>query len=356
MPSAASPLRLIATLTAGIAVAGGLKRGLSKEPPRHDQAVADGRDPHGRTADTPSELPARAWFDILKRTFAEIGEDRIVAVAAGVAFYVLLAIVPAIGALVAIYGVFADRATIADHLALLSGILPSGALDVIGEQVRRIAGAGESTLGTAFLIGLGVSLWSANAGMKAIFDALNVAYGETEKRGFVRLTAQSLLFTLAAILFLIAAVGAVVVLPIVLGYVGLGGVAETLLKLLRWPLLLAGMVLALAVLYRYGPSRDKARWRWVTWGSAAAAVLWLAGSAAFSWYAANFGSYNETYGSLGAVVGFMTWMWLSAIAVLVGAELDAEMEHQTARDTTEGPPRPLGTRGARMADRVAPVS
>jgi membrane protein len=225
-------------------------------------------------------------------------------------------------------------------------------VDVIGEQVKRIASKGDTTLGFTFFTGLGIALWSANAGMKAMFDALNVAYGETEKRSFIRLNLMSLGFTLGAIAFLLVLIAAVVVLPIALKFVGLGDATETIISLARWPALFVCVIAGLAVLYRYGPSRADAKWRWVTVGSVLAAVVWMLTSMAFSWYVSNFGNYNETYGSLGAVVGFMTWIWLSTTIVLVGAELNAEMEHQTARDSTTGPEKPLGARGARMADDV----
>ena len=188
--------------------------------------------------------------------------------------------------------------------------------------------------------------------MKSLFDTLNIVYGEEEKRGFVKLNAISLLFTIGGILFVLAALGAIVVIPVVLKYVGLSEVADLLLRLGRWPAMFVVLTLALAVIYRYGPSREAPQWRWITWGSALAAMLWLGISALFSWYAASFGNFNETYGSLGAVIGFMTWLWISAIVILLGAELDAEMEHQTARDTTTGSPKPMGLRGARVADTV----
>ena len=180
-----------------------------------------------------------------------------------------------------------------------------------------------------------------------------MVYEEQEKRGFFRRLAVTMAFTLGGILFVVLAVGAVVVLPVVLGLVGLDGTVEAALSLARWPLMLVAIGVFLALVYRYGPSRDTAKWRWVSWGSAAAALVWVAGSLAFSWYVSNFGNYNETYGSLGAVIGFMTWIWLSSTVVLAGAELDAEMEHQTTRDTTTGPEREMGTRGAKMADTVA---
>lgn len=198
---------------------------------------------------------------------------------------------------------------------------------------------------------LGVSLWSANAAMKALFDTLNIVYGEDEKRGFVKLNAISLCFTVAGVVFILAALGSIVVIPLALGYVGLSN-ASDLVRIGRWPSLYLVIALAPAIIYRYGPSRERPQWRWITWGSAISALLWLGISGLFSWYAASFGKFNETYGSLGAVIGFMTWLWISAIVILLGAEIDAEMEHQTARDTTTGSPKPLGARGARMADTV----
>jgi membrane protein len=319
---------------------------------QHAPASSANEEGRGREANTPTEIPALGWKDIAWRLYEEFGEDRVMSVAAGVTYYALLALFPGIAALVSIYGLFADPATIQDHLNTLSGVLPGGALDVIREQVTRIASQGGGTLGLSFVIGLAVSLWSANAGMKAVFDALNIVYDEEEKRSFVHLNLWSLAFTLGAIAFIIIAIGGIVVLPILLDFVGLGSGMEWLLAIVRWPILLAVVVGGLAVLYRYGPSREKAEWKWVTPGGIVAAVLWLVASMLFSWYVSNFGSYNETYGSLGAVIGFMTWIWLSSIVVLIGAEINAEIEHQTAKDTTEGPSKPMGTRGAQMADNI----
>ena len=306
----------------------------------------------GRHADTPTDIPAKGWKDVLWRTYEQIGKDRVLAVAAGVTFYALLALFPAIGALVSIYGLFSDPSSIQQHVEALGGVMPDGATEIIGEQIARISSQGGGALSFGFIFGLAISLWSANAGMKAIFDALNIVYDEEEKRSFIKLNLQSLAFTLGAILFLIAAITGIVVLPILLDYVGQGESAEWLIRIGRWPVLLVVVVFGLALLYRFGPSRDKPEWKWVTPGGIVAAVLWLAGSMVFSWYVANFGSYNETYGSLGAVIGFMTWIWLSTIIVLVGAEINAEMEHQTAHDTTEGAHEPMGVRGATMADTI----
>ena len=285
------------------------------------------------------------------RTYRDVGENRIMLVSAGVTFFALLAIFPAVAALVSVYGLAADTSTINNQLASLQGILPQGALDILGDQVKLLNEKGNTTLGLSLVIGIVLSVWSANGGMKHIFDALNLVYNEREKRNFFVLNLVSLTFTAGALVFLICALAAVVILPIVLGYLGVGEDAWWL-ALLRWPALLLAVLGSLAVLYRYGPSRDAPRWRWVSAGSILSAVLWLGGSLLFSWYVANFGSYNKTYGSLGAAIGFMTWIWLSTTVVLLGAQLNAEMEHQTGEDTTVGQPRPLGTRGAKMADSI----
>jgi membrane protein len=306
----------------------------------------------GRHARTPSDIPARGWKDILLRVYNNIGEDRVMLVAAGVTFYSLLAIFPAIAALVALYGFFADPASIASHLDAASGVLPGGALDVIRDQMNRVASQGNTKLGVAFIIGFLVSLWSANAGMKSIFDALNLVYDETEKRGFIKLNLVSLGFTVAAIVFVLLAIGGIVALPAVFSAAGSNGAMALVAKIARWPILLIVIGLALAVIYRYGPSRDEPKWRWITWGSAFAAVGWIVVSILFSLYTTHFADYNKTYGSLGAIIAFMFWLWLATTVILMGAEIDAEMEHQTVRDTTAGAPKPLGARGAKMADTV----
>ncbi|MHB2208642.1 YihY/virulence factor BrkB family protein [Methylobacterium sp. CM6257] len=313
--------------------------------------VAHTQADRGRQATRPTEIPAKGWKDIALRTYRDVGENRIMLVSAGVTFFALLAIFPAVAALVSVYGLLADASTINDQLASLQGILPSGALEIVGDQVKRLNENGNATLGFSLVLGIGLSVWSANGGMKHVFDALNLVYNEREKRNFFVLNLVSLGFTAGALLFLILALGAVVVLPIVLDFVGIGKSAWWL-SLLRWPVLLLAVLGGLALLYRYGPSRDAPRWRWATPGSALAAVLWLSASLLFSWYVSNFGSYNKTYGSLGAAIGFMTWIWISTIIVLLGAQVNAEMEHQTAEDTTVGEPQPLGTRGAKMADSV----
>ncbi|MCJ2086251.1 YihY/virulence factor BrkB family protein [Methylobacterium sp. E-005] len=318
---------------------------------REAYEVARTQADRGRQATRPTEIPVKGWKDIALRTYRDVGENRIMLVSAGVTFFALLAIFPAIAALVSVYGLVADASTINDQLASLQGIMPQGALDILSDQVKNLNEKGNATLGLSLLVSVALSVWSANGGMKHIFDALNLVYNEREKRNFFVLNLVSLAFTAGALLFLILALVAVVVLPVVFEFIGVGKDAWWL-ALLRWPVLLLAVLGGLAVLYRYGPSRDAPRWHWVTGGGAVAAVLWLGGSLLFSWYVARFGSYNKTYGSLGAAIGFMTWIWISTTIVLLGAQVNAEMEHQTAEDTTVGKPQPLGTRGAKMADSV----
>jgi membrane protein len=283
-----------------------------------------------RHAATPSEIPCRGWRDIFVRVYRNVETNRVIIVAAGVTFYLLLAIFPAIAALVAIYGLFADPAVISSHLDSVTGLLPGGAIEVIRDQLTRTASRSAGTLGFTFLGGLAFSLWSANAGIKSIFDALNLVYNEEEKRGFVTLNLVSLTFTGAAIVFALTAIALVIALPIALNYTGLGEAKDLAIRVGRWPLLFLGVAFALAVLYRYGPSSSKPKWRWIGWGSAFAATTWIVASVLFSWYTVNFDTYDKTYGSLGAVIGFMVWLWISMIVVLVGAAINAEMERQTA--------------------------
>src|SRR5436190_3168978 len=316
---------------------------------QHERAHQSGR---GRQATAPWKIPWAGWKDILWRTYQQISEDRLLAVAAGVVFYGLLAMFPAVTAFVSLYGLFAKASTINEHLSLVAGFLPGGGVDILQEQVNRLVSKGDAKLGFGFIFGLGLALWSANAGMKAIMDALNVVYDEKEKRGFIKLNLVSLAFTVAAIASVLLAIGAVVVLPLVLGYIGLGSVSGMLLSIARWPLLLALVIIGLAVLYRFAPSRREPRWQWLTVGSVFAALAWLGGSALLSLYLSRFANYDATYGSLGAAIGLMMWMWMSSIVILFGAELNSEIEHQTARDSTVQGEKPLGTRGAAMADTV----
>jgi membrane protein len=313
------------------------------------RASEEGR---GRRAGQPWHIPWQGWKDILWRTYRQFNQDRLLAVSAGVVFFVLLALFPGISAFVSLYGLFADRATLVEHLGFVASIAPSEAYEIISERIKGIVSKDNEQLGLTFLVSVGLALWSANAGVKAVMDALNVAYEETEQRSFIKLNMESLLFTFGCIVGLILAVSAVVALPLIFDMLGLSGHMETIIFYLRWPALLLLLVTFLSTLYRFGPSRRHAKWTWLTPGSLVAAFLWLIGSYLLSIYIENFANYDAVYGTLGAAVGLMMWLWLSAIAVLFGAELNAEIEHQTARDTTIGPEKPMGSRGATMADTV----
>jgi membrane protein len=279
-------------------------------------------------ATSPARRQAKGLWHTAKQVATGFSQDRVMAEAAGVTFYVLLALFPAIATLISIYGLFADAGQLSAKLHDLDGVVPDGGIGIIQAQITALTSSPPKALGFGALLGLATSLWSANAGVKAFFDALNVVYHEQEKRGFVKLTLITVTFTIGLIAFILLALGAVVVVPIALNYVGLGSDAAVLLNLLRWPVLTAVLAVALSLLYRFGPSQPRAKLRWVSWGSAFAAVGWLLASLGFSYYVANFGSYNKTYGSLGAVVGFMTWIWVSAMVVLLGAEVNAELERQ----------------------------
>jgi membrane protein len=307
---------------------------------------------HGRHAKSPFAIPWAGWKDIFWRTYQRIDDDRLLATAGGVVFFGLLAIFPAVTALVPSYGLFADPSTISSNLHSLAMLLPEGAFQIVEDQVTRVVSNGNTALGVTFLFGLLLAIWSANAGVKAIFDALNVAYEEREKRSFVRLNTVSLAFTVGSIAALLLMVGTVVAFPLALNHLGIAPESRLIVALARWPVLFVILLAALAVLYRFAPSRDAPRWQWLSLGAVTAAILWIAGSALLSWYLSEFANYNATYGSLGAAIGLMMWMWMSAIVIMFGAELNSEIERQTLRDTTTGPPKPLGTRQAVSADTV----
>lgn len=280
-----------------------------------------------------------------------MSRDRVLAVAAGVTFYGLLALFPALAAFVSLYGLVAAPGTVVEHLAVLGVVMPTEAYALIRDQALELTSKGGQQLGLSLAVSLLLSIWSANAGVKAMFDALNVAYGEDEKRGFVVLNLVSLAFTAGVLLFGLVGIFSVVAVPLLLDRLYLGSVAEPLIQIGRWPALFIVLVAGLAALYRFGPSREQAQWRWVSPGALLAVAVWIVASIMFSWYVANFGNYDKTYGTLGAVIGLMMWMWISATIILVGAELNAESERQTYEDTTQGPPAPVGLRGADVADR-----
>lgn len=304
----------------------------------------------GRDATRPGKIPAKGWKDVLLRVKAEIGDDNLSIVAAGIAFYVMLSIFPALVAAVTLYGLIADPAQVETVVANLSGVMPPSALTLVEDQLHGLVQSSSSTLGWGAVLSSLVALWSAAKGAKALITGVNVAYDEAETRGFIEVQGLALLFTVGFIVMGIVSVGLIAVLPNVIERLPLGPTGTLVAFVAQWLILLALILGALSLAYRYAPAREDAQWRWVTLGSFIAGGLWIAASGLFSWYATSFGNFNETYGALAGVVVLLLWLQITFFLVLLGAELNAELEHQTARDSTTGEPQPMGQRGAYMAD------
>lgn len=302
----------------------------------------------GRIAPAPHRIPWTGWKDILWRTSQEFQVDNLMSVAGSITFFTLLAIFPALGVFVSLYGLFADVGAVQKQMAQLSIVFPPDVVRIVGDQMMRLATERGFNLSAAFLVSFVFSIWTANAGMKALFQGLNVTYDEVEKRNFFYRTALTYAFTFAFLTFLTAVTAIMVALPIAVKAANL----PDWVLVVRWLLLYAVVSASFAFAYRYGPCRRRAQWAWIYPGALIAALIWMAGSAGFSWYINNVAHLQVTYGSLGAAIGFMLWVWFSVVVVLVGAELNAEIEHQTAVDSTVGPPKPMGERGAAMADTV----
>jgi membrane protein len=317
---------------------------------------ADGRSREqpgrGREAEQPTQIPARGWKDVLARTRLEIKRDRAPMLASAVAFHALLAMVPALVALVSLYGLVADPSSVDKQVNNWLGAAPREVRQLLTTQLESITKNAGTAAGFAVVIGIVTALWSASSGIANLIEATNIAYDEEETRGFIARRGLALLLTVGAVVFMLFALGVIAVLPALLTHAGLGFAGRLIVGILRWALLIIGMMVALSVLYRYAPDRDNPRWSWTSPGAIAATVMWVVASALFALYTANFGKYNETYGSLGAVVVLMLWLFVTALCVIIGAELNAEIERQTRRDTTEGEPQPLGTRRADVADTV----
>jgi membrane protein len=308
----------------------------------------------GRAARWLWAIPPLGWKDILWRMWRQAGRHRLGAVAGGVTFYLLLATFPAIAAFVSVYGLFMDIQGVEHQLVELSRVFPRAAVDLIGEEMRRLASQRQETLSAALAGSALASVWSANAGMKALFDGLNVTYGEVEKRPYLRRTLITYAATLSALLFLIVVTSLTVAAPVFLHGLGLHELSLWFAPI-RWLILYLMAAVGFALIYRLGPSRRPARWRWVMFGGAVAAIVWMVGSLAFSTYLANSTHFGATYGSLGAIIGFMLWVWYTVQVILWGAELNAAIEHQTTQDSTVGPDAPIGARGAVVTDTVGPA-
>jgi membrane protein len=304
----------------------------------------------GRDASTPGEIPQAGWRDIFLRVWQKIGHDNASLVAAGIALNSLLAVFPALAVAVSIYGLFASPAGVATDLKPFFDILPVSAAQLLQDQLQSLIRPTHVKLGVGAILSALLAFWSARQGIVALMTATNIAYYERERRGFLRQTAISLLFTVGAVVAFLVMLVLGVAVPLVIQVLPLGPAAAAAILAFRWVLLWLFTVAALAVVYRYAPDRETAQWRWVTLGSALAATLWLLGSVLFELYVQNFSSYGITYGALGGVIVLTMWFYLGGFAVVLGAEVNAEMEHQTAVDTTDGPPEPMGQRGAYVAD------
>lgn len=306
----------------------------------------------GRDAANPLEIPGKGWKDICWRVYKCVEEERLGLIAAGVTFYVILGLFPALTALVSVYGLVTDPRSIAEQVTALYGVLPDDVIALIRDQLNSLTNAPRGQLGLGFVISLAAAMWTVNTAMKSVFDGLNVTYREREKRSFVMLNMISFSFALGAVVMAMLYMVAIAIVPLVLSFIGIGALGDLLIRVMRWPILMLMSAFAIAILARYGPSRERARWAWITPGSVFVMLAWVIMSIGFSLYLSNFATYDKTYGTLGALIGVMMWIWLSTYILLVGSAINAEMEHQTAKDTTTKPDMPLGKRGAVMADTV----
>ena len=310
-------------------------------------------DPYGRDARRPYQIPLKGWRQVAERVWTESGRDNLSVVAAGCAFFALLAIFPVLSALVSIYGLTANPDTVEQHFGMLRSVLPPQASDIVMAQIHRIAAASSGRLGWSLAVSLGIALWSGLAGTQAMMAALNIAYEEPESRSLFRYYLNAATFTIIGIVGGVVMLLAILYVPILFAVTGFSHAFELAVGIGRWPFLALFVLLLLSLLYRYGPCRRAAKWHWVSVGSVFATVAWLIASAGFSLYVSHFANYDRIYGSLGAVVILLFWLYMSFYIILLGAEINAELELQTAQDTTSGKPRPPGKRGAFVADHVA---
>ena len=311
-------------------------------------------DNHGRTAHQPEQIPAAGWWDIIVRVYKDINRDNLSLVAGGLAMYAVLSVFPALAAAVSLYGLIFTPTDVIKQMNGFAGILPPGVWDIFNSQLQDVASRESSTLTVGVVVGVVIALASARSGMAALMQAANIAYQEREKRGFLRQVWTSIVFTLGGMLAFILMLLLGVAIPLVFKAFAASAWVQETVAILRWVLLWTFAVVVLALTYRLAPARERARWRWVTWGSVFAATLWIAGSILFALYVGTFGSYAKTYGALGGVIVLFMWFYLSSYLVVLGAEINAEMERQTTRDTTDGPEVPMGQRGAYAADTVGP--
>ena len=328
-----------------------LKRDLAQaENGQNRTRRSGGGSERGREADHPGEIPPKGWMDILWRAWGEVSEQNLFLIAGGVTYAILLALFPGLASLVSLYGLVLDASQIEKQVSALSGILPAQTQQLLTDQLHQLVESSSGTLGIGAGVGIVLALWSASRGMSGLITALNIAYEEKERRGFFKLNMIALGLTLGLMVGGVVVIALVAVLPAAVQFLDLGAATKWLLLVVEWPLLIVLVMLGLAVLYRYAPNRDEPQWRWVSPGAIGATILWVVASIGFTVYVANFNSYDKTYGSLGGVIILLTWLYLSALAVLFGAVINAQSEKQTRKDSTKGSPRVMGQRDARAAD------
>ncbi len=307
-------------------------------------------DQRGRNARSPKDIPAKGWKDTMVRVKKEIKDDRISLVSAAMAYYALFSLVPALTSVVLIYAWVSDPSDITQHISKISQFIPSELQEILKTQLSTLASTASSSLGIGAIFSLLLSLWAASKMSKAVIQAMNIIYDEEDGRGFFKLNGLALSLTLLGAVLSIIAIGVIIGIPAVTSLFNFPQAIETAVSIGSWVILLALFSFFLSIIYRFGPNRNKAKWKWVSWGAVIAAVLWAVTSLLFSWYAKEFGNFNKTYGSLGAVIVLMTWFYLSSFVILLGGEINAELEHQTSVDSTKGKPKPMGKRNAEMAD------
>lgn len=307
-------------------------------------------DPEERAIPSPWRMSLADWKDVLARVWHEIDDDHVTVVAAGMAFFMLLAVLPLLTVLVSVYGLVADPVMVERQVSVLAALVPSSAWSVVNERLQLLIDQPSSVLGLGFLAGLAGSLWAVSSGANTLLQGVNIAYDERETRSYLALRWLALKLTVAMVGFGVLAFGLVALLPLAMNAMGWQAGEQGIVRILRWPIMLLAGLFGLAYVYRVAPNRTRPRWRWVSLGSGVATLLWLLGSALFSAYVDLAGNFDRSYGSAGGIVIFMLWLYVSALAVLLGAELNAELEHQTALDTTVGPDKPMGERGAWVAD------
>ncbi len=317
----------------------------------HTQDIRVAQKNRGREAKSPLAIPPKGWKDIAYRVGIGIFENRILLTAAGVTFYMLLGMVPSLSLFVTLYGLFTDASSVIGQLDLLRGFVPASGMGIIEDQLMRLTEQNNNSLGITLIVSFIGIIWGAGSGIRALFEAMNVVYGEKEKRNFFQINLLALGFIFGGVIMISLMLTTVLVIPIILSafYIGFGW----LVQLGSYVVMILALIVGLAALYRWGPSRREAKWRWITPGSIFAIVFVGLISLLFSWYVANFGNYNATYGSLGALIALLTWIWISMTIVILGGSINSEIEHQTARDSTTGKfEKPLGRRGAYVADTV----